>query len=1235
MTQMRNKADPELYNPKTANKQNSLNYNRLCAANNMKQPYIVTKKDIEGYSDPESFTGYIKYRKNYYICPRIWDYLENKPISAKKFIENGLRSPYNNGKFIPTNSRKHPLNDKYTVIIRKPGTHVNWEDSSKHTDWPEELKGTEKDAFPYLLSPDKHPNKLCAPCCGIKPPEDYDPNLKTIQQFFKLKGSKCPLDPKDIDSGTKPNGKDIVGNKDIANGKGQDSNKQEKLSIQDIQKINQCPDIMDQLYILTEASDLDKCKFGLLPNYLNIMLNNHQSQFLKGTQLIDNCSLFLRRGIEKNDRDNILESFSVIRGTSLVALKNLIITKLTPEVFVSLNNGELIDIYSSSNILPNSLSDYEQFAAFMRNYVLFFNLIDIDYEIIERLKYKDIDILNQNINDNTNISDDIESKLRKDANANTNSKTIANSKTFNDITSLKKVFVAYKIYSAFYNYKSHILDDTEYKDYTHFIDLFSKPIEWLNKEGANILIFDKTLSKLACNPYTDIHRKFYIILIREQNLHFVPVFHINYSYKHNKIQGIYNIMKVNLDEFAFNYFEKKTINKKILELTKDRSSAIIRLILTHTNICKFTDQRNTENLINDLKDLEIQVDNQIAFTTTQIEFIKVSDYLIPVYPMAIQASKMITKANNKNTIFKILDKNDMVSIDKYINMYSMPINSKGKILGNKLAQYNYKISKIFFDELKGEITSIQFINNLIVPIIPEKYTFIRRNEIINLMIKVGELKLKDETRIDNLFRPAYFDFKLEISPNIEIVNIKNAIYKDFIYNYFKYEFSRIIQDTSIKKAKTLLDTAIDNYYKSKLKYNKGGIRDSDSDRKDDDTESKDDDTDEENKSSHQSENPNKKAFQNTIDNLIDLIMNIMKKRISGKNLALDSNKHKLYSNHIKLKVCSKTKKINHKCKSNFCYFNEVENKCVLDMNLKQLEYFSYLLANDLINNKLESYEIINGSFIPEFNMQNKIYRNPNDITINPSELAQIIERGIHSKYKKNISLSEFIRNENDHIFNKTDGEILDKTDFEDFKKIINTIIPELVDLSIGTIFVEDKIYTTPFDKKGVYDENSAIGECKFPFWEKNKSKYIKQCVYKNNGYMCPTKLDYYRNPDKWGYCPEKIDETKNKLKVIEIEKTDASDIDGDARAASNGDSLTATYSAADSASYSNDDSESAKYKSGKCVFPFITKESKGEGKGYSSSEYKLKYECSEIKDKNTNDFLYSWCPIKYNSMIKT
>ena len=190
MNDMRIEYDKQLFNPEIIGKK-KYEYGRDCQANQMKQPYIVTKQYIESYNDPDAFNGYIKYRGNYYICPRIWDFKANTPISVKKFIENGLKSPYTGGIALQPDQRKLiELDNKHTVIIRKPTTGSIWEVHNKHPEWPTILKKTEKEAYPYLMSPPDHPQKMCVPCCGAKKPDDYDHNKHEIQQIFKPQGDK-------------------------------------------------------------------------------------------------------------------------------------------------------------------------------------------------------------------------------------------------------------------------------------------------------------------------------------------------------------------------------------------------------------------------------------------------------------------------------------------------------------------------------------------------------------------------------------------------------------------------------------------------------------------------------------------------------------------------------------------------------------------------------------------------------------------------------------------------------------------------------------------------------------------------------------------------------------------------------------------------------------------------------------------------------------------------------------
>jgi hypothetical protein len=974
----------------------------------------------------------------------------------------------------------------------------------------------------------EHPQNLCVPCCGSKQPDDYDPNKKAIQQILKPSASKeCRQQFEEDLSQTIPD------------------DKKEK---QTGEKLLLCSDTMDYLYIINENSDIEKCRFGLIPKNLDILLNNHQNLFLKNqNQLLDHSNLFLRIGIEDNKKENILETFSVIQGKALAGLKKLIVDKLTPEVFLSLNNGELIDIYSSNNILPNSLNEYTRFEDFMQQYQLFFNILDIDYHILEKLKYKDIELLNIHIENNT----EFKNYMKDITNAFAKSDGIGG---ITDLINLKKIIIAYKIYSAFYNYITHILDENEFKNYTHFLDLFSQPIEWLNKDGANILIFDKTASKMICNPYNNITRNKFIIFIQESPFKFIPVVHVSSSYKNKKYwTGIFQYNKINITEHTYNVFEKKVTNKKLLELTKARENNLLNLSVMHSSICKYQYANQTSAFLTELENNDIKIINQIAFTTTQVEIIKLEDVysnlLIPIYPMSISSRKL-------NMRFKFLDEKDLIPLDKYINIPSL--------LKTKLAQYNYKISKIYYDEFENKINSIQFTNNLIIPIKTMDYTLDNKRNIINMMIKAGELKNAEDTRITGLFKPIYFNFQLEINPVKDILNIRNNIYRDFIYNYFKYDFSRILQESRNT-----------NYLQSIAKHLSSITKKTD-------------------------------EYQDSIDNLIDNIILIMKNRITSgtakdkfsKSIASNTKSNtasNTTSNYIKLKVCKKTKK-SGKCQSHFCKMDDTTKQCHLDMNLEQLEYFAYLLANDLINNKMESREILTGSFIPEFNMRNKIFRNPDEIILNTNELTSIIENGIYSKFKKNITLRDFLNMEDEYIFSKNDYAILEKTNMDEFKKIINTVITELVDLSIKNIFMDDKIYTTPFDKNGIYDNTSNVGECKFPFFDKNKKKFIYQCVPRSGGLMCPTKIDYQRKPDKWGYCPENIDETRRDMNVIDIDAVGSADIG----------------------------EKNGEYHAGKCNFPFTHKETSDTGEDI----YKLKYDCNEDKQDGLDGYSFKWCPIR-------
>ena len=113
-----------------------------------------------------------------------------------------------------------------------------------------------------------------------------------------------------------------------------------------------------------------------------------------------------------------------------------------------------------------------------------------------------------------------------------------------EVDGLKKIMLVYKIYRSFYNFIMHIINRNEYKDPRHFIDLFCRPIPWLFASGVNMLIFDKSGTNLICNPFNNIKRSKYVILIQQDELVFVPVYLFNISTKQPQISGEIDINSV-------------------------------------------------------------------------------------------------------------------------------------------------------------------------------------------------------------------------------------------------------------------------------------------------------------------------------------------------------------------------------------------------------------------------------------------------------------------------------------------------------------------------------------------------------------------------------------------------------------------------------------------------------------------------------------------------------------------
>ena len=723
ISNMRMSKDPELYSK-------DQNYNRICPNTDMRQPYIVSKKQLESF-DPKAVPGYMKYRDNYYICPRIWDAKAEKPISVETFINNKLRSPYNEGKAIPIERRnKQVINDEYSVIIRKPTSKDIWTQKEKEKNWPNLLKKTGRDAFPGFTKEiiDKSKNEVfCRPCCYKNIPGDYIPNDKEIPRVNKVNNFQKCL---------------VASEKD---------KKQTKLIEREIKKNVEDSSCILENYILNESSILKNCRLGLLPEELDLLLNNNQNLFLTRDRkhLINYANVFLRKGIYHSKEDsNFLEVIGSLKNIfNINILKDIILKSITFDTFISLNDGDLITIFSSNHILPAQSNEIKNFRFFLEDNPKLYLSFGINLD---------------NINNFEKLLDD----------------KVKNFKI------IKKFIIIYKMFSAYERFieytKSNLKKD--YYLYKYYLDFVSRPNKLLFENGINIIIFDKKDNNLLCNPYINSEINDFIILIKDNDNNFQPVVQTLMIFDKIKINDIISINNINLNKDKLN---KMGIKIKEKDLTKiiDRKNYLKKIFFFHENICnKNSEFVDKENHIKHISK-KINAKAYVVTNNNKIQYIHLdNNLLLPILPFPIFYNLPIKLLSDINLL--------NVSTINYIDMYC-------KLDNTLIKDFKYKISYLLKNH-KNEICGIQFENNLMVPIKPD---IVSGEELIKLHKKYPNIIVKDQEIYTDFTN---FDIK-------EKIQIHQLIYQDLMYQQFKYEFSNLINEKQqfkyYKSLKNMLEIA--------------------------------------------------------------------------------------------------------------------------------------------------------------------------------------------------------------------------------------------------------------------------------------------------------------------------------------------------------------------------------------------------------------------------------------------
>lgn len=277
-------------------------YSRMCPHNMLRQPVVLTDDEKERIDKEHSgsYTNAIKYgstpdKQHWYICPRYWSIKDNVSLTEED-VKSGKY-----GGIIPPGSKKVPKG-KY-IFEFNVGTKNN-----EHID----EKGNYITHYPGFLKDDTHPEGMCVPCC------------------FKQWDSKMQ------------------------------QTRREQCMNPETEQQKQAPILRDDYIKEPNKYPLKAGAYGYLPTTIQKLLNSNNEKCQvskKDKSLKQNIECILRKGVENSNSQSFLaclaDAYAYSEGLqkipSIEEMKKIIIDKITIDVFVTLQNGNLATIFEKES----------------------------------------------------------------------------------------------------------------------------------------------------------------------------------------------------------------------------------------------------------------------------------------------------------------------------------------------------------------------------------------------------------------------------------------------------------------------------------------------------------------------------------------------------------------------------------------------------------------------------------------------------------------------------------------------------------------------------------------------------------------------------------------------------------------------------------------------------------------------------------------------------------------------
>lgn len=282
-------------------------YSRMCPHNMLRQPVVLTDEEKERIDREHSgsYTNAVKYgstpdKQSWYICPRYWSIKDNVSLTEEE-VKSGKY-----GGIIPHGSKKVPKG-KY-IFEFNVGTKNN-----EHID----EKGNYITHYPGFLKDDTHPDGMCVPCCF----KQWDSKMQQTRR------EQC-MKPETAKVAKQPAARDDY-----------------------IKEPNKYP--------------LKQGAYGYLPTTIQKLLNSNNEKCQvskKDKSLKPSIACLLRKGVENSNSQSFLAcladayaySAALPKIPSIEEMKQIIVDKITIDVFITLQNGNLTTIFEKDSISINT-----------------------------------------------------------------------------------------------------------------------------------------------------------------------------------------------------------------------------------------------------------------------------------------------------------------------------------------------------------------------------------------------------------------------------------------------------------------------------------------------------------------------------------------------------------------------------------------------------------------------------------------------------------------------------------------------------------------------------------------------------------------------------------------------------------------------------------------------------------------------------------------------------------------